>query len=230
MLLGLLAAVSLANGQASGPLASLSLEQLLSLDLTSVGKKRERLDRAAAAVFVITQDDIRRMGATSIPEALMLAPGLLVARVNSRTWAITARGFNSVFSNKLLVMIDGRSIYSPLFTGVWWDQDVMIDDVDRIEVIRGPAAAIWGANAVNGVINIITRKTRQTVGSLLSVTAGTEDRSITRVRHGAEFGKTGAYRVYGQYSHRLLASPAPQFGDSYWGTLQGGFRVDFDAG
>lgn len=230
MLLGLLAALSLANGQASGPLASLSLEELLSLDVTSVGKKRERLDRAAAAVFVITQEDIRRMGATSIPEALMLAPGLHVARVNSRTWAITARGFNSVFSNKLLVMIDGRSIYSPLFTGVWWDQDVMIDDVDRIEVIRGPAAAIWGANAVNGVINIITRKTRQTVGNLLSVTAGTEDRSITRVRHGAEFGKTGAYRVYGQYSHRFLASPAPQFGDSYWGTLQGGFRVDFDAG
>lgn len=230
MFLGLLVALVLANGQSGDPLASLSLEQLLALDVTSVGKKRERLDRAAAAVFVITQDDIRRTGATSIPEALMLAPGLHVARVNSRTWAITARGFNSVFSNKLLVMIDGRSIYSPLFAGVWWDQDIMLDDVDRIEVIRGPAAAIWGANAVNGVINIITRKTKQTIGNLLSITAGTEDRSITRFRHGAEFGKTGAYRVYGQYSHRYLPTPSPQFGDSYWGTMQGGFRVDFGAG
>lgn len=228
--LGLLVALALANGQNRDPLASLSLEQLLELDVTSVGKKRERLDRAAAAVFVITQDDIRRTGAASIPEALMLAPGLHVARVNSRSWAITARGFNSVFSNKLLVMIDGRSVYSPLFAGVWWDQDIMIDDVDRIEVIRGPAAAIWGANAVNGVINIITRKTKQTIGNLVSVTAGTEDRSITRFRHGAEFGKTGAYRVYGQYAHRYPPSPTPQFGDSYWGTLQGGFRIDFGAG
>jgi iron complex outermembrane recepter protein len=216
ILLVVLAFFPLPAEQAADALSSLSLEQLLALDVTSVGKKRERLDRAAAAVFVITQEDIRRMGATSIPEALRLAPGLHVVRVNSRTWAITARGFNSIFSNKLLVLIDGRSIYSPLFAGVWWDQDVMLDDVERIEVIRGPAAAIWGVNAVNGVINIITRPASQTTGNLLSVTTGTEERSITRFRHGEAFGKTGAYRVYGQYSHRFLFSPSPSFGDSYW--------------
>ncbi|MBS1829166.1 MAG: TonB-dependent receptor plug domain-containing protein [Acidobacteria bacterium] len=222
------AAAALAAGQVADPLASLSLEQLLAIKVTSVAKKQETLERAAAAVFVITQEDIRRLGATSIPEALRLAPGLHVVRINSRAWAITARGFNSVFGNKLLVLIDGRSIYSPMFAGVWWDQDVMLDDVDRIEVIRGPVAAMWGANAVNGVINIITRDTSETVGNLLSVTAGSEDRSITRFRHGATFGKTGSYRVYGQYSHRALESPVTYFDDTYWGTVQGGFRLSME--
>lgn len=219
-------ALTLWGEPAADALSGMTLEQLLSLNVTTVGKKQQRLDRAAAAVYVITQEDIRRMGVTSIPEALRLAPGLHVARINGRTWAISARGFNSVFSNKLLVLMDGRSLYTPLFSGVWWDQDVMLEDVDRIEVIRGPAAAIWGANAVNGVINIITRRADQTRGNLLSATVGSEDRSITRFRHGGEVGRTGSYRVYGQYSHRVLASPAPQFGDSYWGTLQGGFRID----
>ncbi|MBL8178188.1 MAG: TonB-dependent receptor [Bryobacterales bacterium] len=223
-----LCAAALSAEQSPDPLATLSLEQLLALDVTSVGKKPERLEHAAAAVFVITQEDIRRSGATSIPEALRLAPGLQVARVNGRSWAITARGFNGVFSTKLLVLIDGRSVFSPLYAGVWWDQDVMLDDIDRIEVIRGPAAAIWGANAINGVINIITRKATDTVGNLLTVTAGNEERNITRFRHGATFGQTGAYRVYGQYSHRFLPSPVPQFGDTYWGTLQGGFRLRFE--
>ncbi|MFN7939029.1 MAG: TonB-dependent receptor plug domain-containing protein [Bryobacteraceae bacterium] len=220
--------MALAAQQVADPLAALSLEQLLAIEVTSVAKKQETLERAAAAVFVITQEDIRRLGATSIPEALRLAPGLHVVQINSRAWAITARGFNSVFGNKLLVLIDGRSIYSPLFAGVWWDQDVMLDDVDRIEVIRGPAAAMWGANAVNGVINIITRDTAETVGNLFSVTAGSEDRSITRFRHGSRFGKTGSYRVYGQYSHRALASPVTYFDDTFWGTIHGGFRLSME--
>lgn len=226
----LVSVLPLLAGQTAPELSTLTLEELLSLDVTTVGKKEQRLGRVAAAVFVITQEDIRRMGATSIPEALRIVPGLHVAKINGRAWAITSRGFNSVFSTKLLVMIDGRSIYTPLFAGVWWDQDVMIDDVDRIEIIRGPAAAIWGANAVNGLIHIITKKTRQTVGRLLSTTVGNEDQSITRFRHGGELGGSGHYRIYGQYSHRFLPSPVERFSDTYWGTLQAGFRLDMSPG
>jgi len=137
-------------------LTELSLEELMNIEVTSVSKKTEKLSKAAAAIFVITQEDIHRSGVTSITEALRLAPGIEVARVDAHTWAISARGFNDVFANKLLVLLDGRSIYTPLFSGVFWDQqDTLLEDIERIEVIRGPGATLWGANAVNGVINIM---------------------------------------------------------------------------
>jgi len=138
------------------------LEELLSMEVTSVAKKSQPINEVAAAVFVITSEDIRRSGVTGIPEALRLAPGIQVARIDANKWAVTSRGFNNQFANKLLVMIDGRTVYAPSFSGVYWDaQDTLLEDIDRIEVIRGPGASVWGANAVNGVINIITVHHRQ---------------------------------------------------------------------
>jgi iron complex outermembrane receptor protein len=143
-------------------LTELSLEELINIEITSVSKKSEKLGVAAAAIFVITAEDIRRSGVTSIPEALRLAPNLQVARVDSSQYAISARGFNSTTANKLLVLIDGRSVYTPLFSGVFWDvQDVLLEDIERIEVISGPGATLWGSNAVNGVINIISRRSQK---------------------------------------------------------------------
>src|SRR2546426_883065 len=164
-----------ANAQTGKPsdLADLSLEELANLEITSVSRRAERLADAPASVFVITGDDIRRSGATSLPEALRLAPNLEVARVDSRQYAISARGFNNTIANKLLVLIDGRTVYTPLFSGVFWDaQDTLLEDVDRIEVISGPGATLWGANAVNGVINVITRRATETQGTLLVAGAG----------------------------------------------------------
>src|SRR5712692_4605512 len=151
-----------------------SLEELMEMDITSVSKRAEPLFEAAAAVYVITADDIKRFGAKSIPEALRLAPNMQVAQVDSRKWAISARGFNSTTSNKLLVLIDGRTVYTPLFSGVFWDvQEVPLADIERIEVISGPGATLWGANAVNGVINVITRDSKDTQGLLVSGGGGT---------------------------------------------------------
>lgn len=149
-------------------LLSLSIEELLRLEITSAAKKPQTISNTAAAIFVITQEDIRRCGATSIPEALRLAPGVNVARIDGNKWAITIRGFNGRFANKLLVLMDGRSVYTPLFSGVYWDvQDTLLEDIERIEVIRGPGATLWGANAVNGVINIITKHADKTHGLLV---------------------------------------------------------------
>src|SRR6202047_3544579 len=142
-------------------LSEKSIEDLMDMEVTSVSKKEQKLSQVAAAIFVITQEDIRRSGAMNIPDLLRMVPGLDVAQINANTWAITARGFNLQFANKLLVLIDGRAVYTPLFGGVNWDvQDVPLEDIDRIEVIRGPGGALWGANAVNGVINIITKRLR----------------------------------------------------------------------
>jgi iron complex outermembrane receptor protein len=157
-------------------LAQLSLEQLADLRVTSVSKKSERLSDAAASIFVITADDIRRSGAVSLPEALRLAPNLQVSQVSATGYDIRARGFNNTSANKLLVLIDGRSVYTPLFAGVFWDvQDVMLEDIDRIEVISGPGGTLWGVNAVNGVINIITRPAGRTQGTLDSGVAGNRE-------------------------------------------------------
>jgi outer membrane cobalamin receptor len=154
-------------------LESMTIEELMNIQVYSVSRKLQRVQDSAAAVFVITGEDIRRSGATSIPEALRMAPGLDVARIDGNKWAVTSRGFNSQFANKLLVLIDGRSVYTPLFSGVFWDvQDTLLEDVDRIEVIRGPGAALWGANAVNGVINILTKTAKQSQGGLLTAGAG----------------------------------------------------------
>ena len=147
----------------------------------TASRKTQRLQDVAAAVFVITREDIERSGATSIPEALRMAPGVQVARLANHRWAVSARGFNGRFANKLLVLMDGRSLYSPLFSGVLWEaEDTLLEDIDRIEVIRGPGAAMWGANAVNGVINIITRKARDTQGNLLVAGAGSRGARLRR--------------------------------------------------
>ena len=207
----------------------LDLEDLLSLEVTSVSKKKQRLSEAAAAVFVITQEDIRRSGVTSIPEALRLAPGLDVAKLDSNKWAISSRGFNSQFANKLLVLIDGRSVYTPTYSGVYWDiQDTVLEDIDRIEVIRGPGAALWGANAVNGVINIITKKASETQGGLLVAGAGNEEKGFASLRYGKELGDQTYGRAYVKYNDRG-SSYAPLLHDDAgddWQALRAGFRLD----
>ena len=181
-------------------LLELSLEELISLnvpDVTSVSKRKQRLMDSPAAVFVITNEDIQRSGVTSIPEALRMVPGMQVARLNGNTWSISTRGFNYIFANKLLVLIDGRTVYSPLFSGVNWDvQDTMLEDIARIEVIRGPGAALWGANAVNGVINIITKHSADTQGGLLSTGFGSEEKAFAAYRYGGELGDDGYYRAF----------------------------------
>ena len=177
-------------------LASLSLEELANTRVTSVSKRSEAVADAAASVYVITGDSIQRSGATSLPEALRLAPNLQVAQVDARNYAVTSRGFNSAFENKLLVLIDGRSIYTPLFSGVFWDaQDVVLEDVERIEVISGPGATLWGANAVNGVINIITKTASATQGTLTRITVDRDQRSAA-VRYGGALENGGRYRIY----------------------------------
>src|SRR6185503_2537412 len=171
LVLGAFTGGALAQGSAAatpGELKKLSLEQLLNIEVTSVSRRPEKLLETASAIQVITQEDIRRSGVTSLPEALRLAPNLQVAQVNSHDWAISARGFNNTLANKLLVMIDGRSVYTPLDAGVFWDvQNVLLEDVDRIEVVSGPGGTLWGANAVNGVINIVTKSARDTQGLLI---------------------------------------------------------------
>ena len=158
-----------------GDLKRLSLDELQQIDVTSVSKRPEKLSETASAIQVITGDDIRRSGATSIPEALRLASNLQVAQIDSRSWAISARGFNSTSANKLQVLIDGRQVYTPLYSGVFWDvQDTLLEDIDRIEVISGPGATLWGANAVNGVINIMTKPAKETQGLLVSGSGGSE--------------------------------------------------------
>ena len=150
-------------------LTQVSIENLMEIEVTSVSKKEQKLSQVAAAVFVITQEDIRHSGATNIPDLLRVVPGMDVAQINSNTWAISSRGFNLQFANKLLVLIDGRAVYTPLFGGVNWDtQDVPLEDIERIEVIRGPGGTVWGANAVNGVINIISKKAEETPGALMT--------------------------------------------------------------
>src|SRR5437870_5573696 len=179
------------SSASAAALKKLSIEQLMNLEVTSVSRRPERLAQAASAIQVITQQDIRRSGASSLPEALRLATNLQVAQVNSRDWAISARGFNSTTANKLLVLIDGRTVYTPLYSGVFWDvQEMPLADIDRIEVISGPGATLWGANAVNGVINVITKGAKDTQGFLLSGGSGTEQRGFGTVRYGGTLGST----------------------------------------
>lgn len=210
-------------------LMEMSLEELMNIEITSVSKKPQKLSEAASAVFVITQEDIRRSGATSIPEVLRMVPGLHIARIDANIWAVTARGFNGRFANKLLVLMDGRSLYTPAFSGVYWDvQDTLLEDVDRIEVIRGPGATLWGANAVNGVINIMTRKAEDTQGGLLTAGTGTEEQGFGGVRYGGKLGDDAHYRVYAKYLNRDSGVDAS--GDDTaddWDALRAGFRMDW---
>lgn len=214
-------------------IADMSIEDLANIQITSVSKKPERLAAAAASVYVITPEDIRRSGASSIPEVLRMAPNLQVARINNTTYAISARGLNGsnqTGPNKLLVMIDGRSVYLPLFSGVLWEvQDVLLEDVARIEVISGPGGTLWGVNAVNGVINITTRKATDSQGNLLSVAGGNRG-TYTGFRHGGGSADT-AWRVYGKYQdlrHTELESGLRVNDARHFAQL--GFRADFDRG
>jgi iron complex outermembrane receptor protein len=223
---GLVAELSAATTAAS--LKNLTLEELLDIEVESVSRAPEPASQAAASIHVITDQDIRRSGANSIPEALRLAPNLQVAQTGSRGWAISARGFNASFANKLLVMIDGRTVYSPLFSGVFWDmQDTLLEDIDRIEVISGPGATAWGSNAVNGVINIVTKSARETPGFLATVGAGTEERSAGAVRYGGATSENSHYRVYAKYFDRddSVLSDGQDVGDA-WTSAQAGFRFD----
>lgn len=216
---------------AAPDLAHLSLEELMSVEVTSVSKRPEKLSEAPAAISVITSDELRRSGATSIPEALRLVPGMEVARVDSHNWAVSARGFNDLFANKLLVLMDGRSVYTPLFSGVHWDvQDTILEDIERVEVIRGPGATLWGANAVNGVINIITKSAKDTQGLMLTGGGGTEEQGFAGVRYGGKLGENAYYRVYGKYFNRDdQVLPDGTDSNDRWNVERGGFRVDWDA-
>jgi iron complex outermembrane receptor protein len=212
---------------ASDELIELSLEELANLTISSVSKRPEKLSNAAASVFVITAEDIRRSGATRLPEALRLAPNLLVARVDADRYAISARGFNTTSANKLQVLIDGRIAYTPLFSGVFWDvQDLMLEDIERIEVISGPGATTWGSNAVNGVINVITKPAAETQGTLLTAGAGNLEQGAA-LRHGGTAGADGHYRVYGKALNveETQSESGGGAGDE-WHKGQVGFRLD----
>jgi iron complex outermembrane receptor protein len=190
MLMAALLAVPAWPQSKAPDLAKLSIEDLMNVNVTSVSKKDQKMSLVATAIFVISQEDIRRSGATNIPDLLRMVPGVDVAQINANTWAISARGFNRQFANKLLVLIDGRTVLELLHQGVNWDtQDVPLEDIARIEVIRGPGATVWGANAVNGVINIITKKASETLGGLVTGGGGTQEQGFGTVQYGGAIGK-----------------------------------------
>src|ERR1051325_3925717 len=190
------------GAQTQPDFGNMSIEELMQFPLT-LSRTDERFSQTAAAAYIITGDDIRRSGATSIPEALRGVPGVEVARVDQHTWAVTARGFNDSFANKLLVMIDGRTVYTPLFSGVFWDvQDTVLEDIDHIEIIRGPGSTLWGANAVNGVINIVTKSAAQTQGGLVSGGGGNGEVAFGTLRYGGAINNEAHYRVFVKYFDR----------------------------
>jgi len=219
-------------GRAQEPdpdLTTVSLEDLMNITVTSVSKKEEKLFQTAAAIYVITHEDIRRSGLTNIPELLRLAPGLDVARIDGNKWAISARGFNGRAANKLLVLIDGRSVYSPETSYVYWEvQDMPLENIERIEVIRGPGGTLWGANAVNGVINIITKRAKETQGGMVTAGGGSEERGFSSVRYGAKIGDNAYYRLYGQYFNRSgLVDASGRNANDGQQAVRGGGRVDW---
>lgn len=227
-----LLSISPASAQEQRPvalagLADLSLEDLADIQITSVSRREISLIDAPADIFVISADDIRRSGVTTIPEALRLAPTLHVARMSASNYAISSRGFNSSAANKLLVLIDGRTVYTPLYSGVFWDaQHVMLEDIDRIEVINGPGATLWGANAVNGVINIITRSSSATTGGLVSGDVGDDERGVN-LRYGRNIDDSRSWRVYGKFrdTDNTLRGDSTRV-DDQWHIGQVGFRTD----
>ncbi|WP_319586938.1 TonB-dependent receptor [uncultured Desulfobulbus sp.] len=207
----------------------MDIGQLMNITVTSVAKKAQPLSDAAAAVFVITQEDIRRSGVTTIPDALAMAPGLQVAKISASKWSVSSRGFAGFTSNKLLVLMDGRSVYSPAYGGTFWDtQNTLLEDIDRIEVIRGPGGTLWGANAVNGVINIITKKAEDTQGGLVRVGAGTQETFSSAARYGSKIGETTygrLYLTYDDHASNILKETGTDADDD-WQPAQGGFRMD----
>src|ERR1700678_2579206 len=225
-----LAGCSFAQKSNDPDLSQASLQDLMNIQVTSVSKKEQKLSEAGAAVFVIQQEDIRRSGATNIPDLLRLAPGVDVAQIDANRWAISIRGFNDQHADKVLVLIDGRSVYSPSFSGVFWDMvDVPLEDIDRIEVIRGPGGTVWGANAMNGVINILTKTAGSTQGSLISAGAGTQDHADTLVQYGGSAGQNGDYRVFGKFFDvGNSVFPGGQQAADGWLAGHAGFRSDWN--
>jgi iron complex outermembrane receptor protein len=215
--------------KADDRLFSMSLEELMNLEVTSAFKKPQSIKDTPAAVFVITQEDIRRSGATTIPEVLRMVPGVNVAKIDNGNWAISIRGFNGIFSDKLLVLMDGRTLYDPLFSGIFWDvQDTMLEDIERIEVVRGPGASSWGTNAVNGVINIITKDAWSTRGGLVSAGGGSLEHGVGACRYGFNVGDTGAVRFYAKAFERG-AQEKKNGSDAWddWRMIRSGFHSDW---
>lgn len=211
----------------------MDISQLMQVTVTSVSKRPQTLSDAAAAVYVITQEAIHKSGVTSIPEALRMAPGIQVARISSSKWAVSSRGFNGAFSNKLLILIDGRTVYTPAFSGTYWDvQHTLLEDVDRIEVIRGPGATLWGANAVNGVINIITKHADDTIGGYVEAGIGNHEEGIGGFRFGSELNKTTKGRVYLTYNQRDSFSVLEDGADAndHWEGVTAGFKINGEPG
>ncbi len=231
----LLSSVVGARGQSgSTPVANsdpshLNFDQLMNLEVTTASRRPEQISKVPSAVYVLTQEDIRDQGSTSLAEALRTVPGMEVARADANTWAISVRGFNDVYANKLLVQIDGRSVYRPLFSGVNWDwEDVYLPDIERIEVVRGPGGTLWGANAVNGVVNVVTKSAKDTTGTLLSIGGGTEDRGFAGARYGVQVTDNSWLRVYGKYFDRdasIDPTTGSRAGDGY-SIAETGFRFD----
>ena len=209
-------------------LKAMSLEQLANMEVSIASRTPQSIEKTAAAVFVITSEDIRRSSATDIPELLRMVPGINVAQIDGSHWAVSSRGFNGRFANKLLVLIDGRAVYSPQFSGVYWNaQDTLLEDVERIEVIRGPGASVWGSNAVNGVINIITRSAEDTQGNLLSVSAGDPKAARIGLRHGGAINNDMDYRVYAKFrKNNKFSDTHTNKANDDWKSRRMGFRVD----
>jgi iron complex outermembrane receptor protein len=213
----------------TGDLSNLTIEDLMNLEVTSGAKKEEPVQLTAAAIFVITSEDFRRSGATTLPDVLRMVPGLDVAQISANSWAVSSRGFNDAFANKMLVLVDGRTVYSAGFSGVFWDaQDLLLADVERIEVIRGPGAALWGTNAVNGVINIITKTAEKTQGGLVTAAGGNVEGGYGAGQYGGQIGGDGFYRIFAKgFSKDSVPGPpglGPQDG---WTVEHGGFRADW---
>jgi iron complex outermembrane receptor protein len=211
-------------------LKRLPLEQILDVQIWTASRKEETASQTAAAVTVITQEDIRRSGVMTIADALRLSPGMHVARLDVHQWAVSARGFMAPTANKLLVLIDGRSVYTPLFSGVFWDvQDTLLEDIERIEVVRGPGATLWGANAVNGVVNVITKDSKATQGALITAGGGTEEQAFAGIRYGGKINEDAHYRVYAKgFDRDSFALPNGDSAFDDWKQAQGGFRSDWD--
>jgi len=216
---------------APAQLKKLSVEELMNIEVTLASRTPQKLTESASAIQVLTGEDIRRSGATNIPEALRLVPNVQVAQITASAWIISTRGFNTIFANKLLVMIDGRTVYTPLFGGVIWEQqNIVLEDVDRIEIVSGPGGSLWGANAVNGVINIVTKGAKNTQGLYVMASAGTFIKDMAAVRYGGKIGKKIFYRVYGQHFDRKQTTLSDGTGNTdAWGLTRGGFRMDFEA-
>jgi iron complex outermembrane recepter protein len=214
----------------SDNLAERSLEDLMNIEVTSVSKKEQKVSRTSSAIFVITAEDIRNSGADQLADVLRMVPGVEVAQLNASAWGISVRGFNGQYSNKLLVLVDGRTVYSPMFSGVYWNSAIVpLEEIDRIEVVRGPGASVWGANAVNGVINIITKKASTTQGGLLTVSTGTRVHGAGTLRYGGRFGERGNYRLFTKgFDRSAYPSLAGGSGKDDWQRVNAGFRIDLN--